>query len=98
MNAFLKISINVLGPGDKPPVHDPSKNLKDKNDNGVAKLFTPGRVKMTSHAIKFNIYRCEHLAPLDLISNSVDAYVKISFAGNKVESKTIQKDRNPDFN
>ena len=41
----------MLGPGDKPPVHDPSKNLKDKNDNGVAKLFTPGRVKLTSHLI-----------------------------------------------
>lgn len=52
INAYLKLSINVLGPGDKPPVHDPTKDLKDKNNNGVAKLFTPGRVKMTGHIVK----------------------------------------------
>lgn len=45
------------------------------------KLFTPGRVKMTGHIIKFNIYRAEHLTPLDLLSNSLDPYVKLSFAG-----------------
>ena len=27
INGFIKVSINVLGPGDKPPVHDPSKGL-----------------------------------------------------------------------
>jgi dysferlin len=66
INGFIKVTINVLGPGDKPPVHDPTKDLKNVNDNGQMKLFTPGRVKMTGHIIKFNIYRCEHLAPLDL--------------------------------
>jgi len=67
INAFLKLSICVLGPGDKPPVHDPSKDLKDRNNNGAIRLFTPGRVKMTGHIIKFGIYRAEHLAPLDLV-------------------------------
>jgi dysferlin len=81
ISAYLKVTINVLGPGDKPPVHDPTKDLKNVSDNGVSKLFTPGRVKMTGHLIKFNIYRCEHLAPLDLLTNSIDAFVKISFAG-----------------
>lgn len=70
-----------MGPGDKPPVHDPTKDLKDKNDNGASKLFAPGRVKMEGHIVKFSVYRAEHLAPLDLLSNSCDSYVKISFAG-----------------
>jgi hypothetical protein len=64
------VSISVLGPGDKPAVHDPSKDLTNKNDHGTMKLFTPGRVKMTGHIIKLTIFRAEHLAPLDLISNS----------------------------
>lgn len=98
INAYLKITINVLGPGDKPPVHDPTKGLKDKNDNGVAKLFTPGRVKMQGHVIKFNLYKAEHLPPLDLNSNSLDAYCKLAFAGQCIESKTVKQDRNPDFN
>ena len=67
INGYVKISINVLGPGDKPPIHDPTKALKDKNDHGVSKLFTPGRVKMSGHVVKFTIFRAEHLAPLDLV-------------------------------
>jgi Ca2+-dependent lipid-binding protein len=102
INAFLKISINVLGPGDKPPVHDPSKGLKDKEDSGVTKLFTPGRVKMAGHIVKICIYRCEHLAPLDFesigVDPSLDPYVKVSFAGSKAVSKYIKKNRNPEFN
>jgi C2 domain len=88
----------VLGPGDKPPFHDPTKGLIEKSDNGVNKLFAPGRVKLTGHMIKFSIYRAEHLAPLDLVSNSVDSYIKISYAGIKIESKTIKNNRNPHFN
>ncbi len=98
INGYLKVSINVLGPGDKPPVHDPSKNLKNKNDNGVSKLFTPGRAKMQGHVIKLSLFRCEHLAPLDLLTNSVDPYLKLSFAGKCSESKTVKTDRNPEFN
>jgi dysferlin len=51
VTGFLRVTINVLGPGDKPPFHDPSKNLKNKNDNGVNELFMPSRIKMTPHLI-----------------------------------------------
>jgi dysferlin len=98
INAFVKVSVSVLGPGDKPPVHDPSKDLNNKNDNGVTRLFTPGRAKLTGHIIKFGLYRAEHLAPLDLEANSVDPYIKISFAGTKAETKTFKSDRNPSIN
>ena len=98
MNAFLKLTINILGPGDKPPVHDPKAGIKDKNANGVPKLFTPGKGKLTGHILKFFLYRAEHLAPLDLITNSVDPYFKVSFAGQKAESKTCDADRNPEYN
>ena len=77
----MKISINVLGPGDKQPIHDPTKELKNKADNGVSKLFTPGRVKLSGHVIEYILYRAEHLSPLDLVKNTLDPYVKIAFAG-----------------
>jgi hypothetical protein len=96
--AFIKLTLNVLGPGDKPPINDPSKGLKDKGDNGVSKLFTPGKGKLTGHIVKFSIFRAEHLAPLDLLTNSVDPYFKISFAGTGVESKTVDSERNPEYN
>ena len=34
IQGYLKLSINVLGPGDKPPVHDPTEAIKDKGSNG----------------------------------------------------------------
>jgi C2 domain/FerI (NUC094) domain len=98
INGYVRLTINVLGPGDKPPVHDPSKGLKDKNDNGVNELFTPSRVKLQGHVINFNVYRAEHLAPLDVLSNSVDPYIKISYAGAKAESRTVKENRNPHYN
>jgi FerI (NUC094) domain/C2 domain len=98
INGYLRVTINVLGPGDKPPFHDPSKNLKNKNDNGINELFMPSRIKLTPHLIKFNVYRAEHLAPLNLLDIDINSYVKISFAGKSAESKTIMKNRNPSYN
>jgi Ca2+-dependent lipid-binding protein len=79
-------------------VHDPTKGLINKTDNDVNRLFSPGRVQLTGHLITFKVFRAEHLAPLDIGSNSIDAYVKISFAGNKAESKAVKSNRNPEFN
>lgn len=45
INGYLKITLVILGPGDKPPVHNPAASLKSKTDNGVNKLFAPGRMK-----------------------------------------------------
>ena len=98
INAYVKLTIAILGPGDKPAVHDPRKELKSKNDNGKMKLFSPGRVKMQGHLVEFNLYRAEHLAPLDLMSNSIDSYFKVAFAGQGTQSKTVDSDRNPEFN
>jgi len=98
INGYLKVTIAILGPGDKPPVHDPAAKLKSKDDNGTNKLFAPGRMKQKGHITKINIYRAEHLAPLDLLENTIDPYVKIGFAGKKAESKTIDNNRNPVFN
>lgn len=97
ISGYLRVTINVLGPGDKPPFHDPAKNLKNKNDHGINELFMPSRIKLTPHLIKFNVYRAEHLAAIDQPSLDLKPYVKISFAGKMAESK-VEKSRNPTFN
>ena len=98
IKGYVKLSISVLGPGDKPVVHDPKKELKNKKDNGVNKLFTPGGTKLKSHQIKIVVYRCEHLAPLDELTNNIDPYVKVSFAGASAETAAVPENRNPVFN
>lgn len=98
IKGYVKVSISVMGPGDRPPVHDPSKNLKKKGDAGESKIFSPGRCKMQGHAVKLCIFKAEHLAPLDLLENTIDPYIIASFAGTKAETRTIDNNRNPKYN
>lgn len=95
---YVKLSINVLGPGDKPPVHDATKDLVNKNDNGQNELFLPNRLRLEPHALILTVYRAEHLPILNYVSDDISAYVKISFAGSKAETKTVPNNRNPEFN
>ena len=66
IKGYLKVTMSVLGPGDKPTVHDPTKGLKSKDDHGKDKLFSPGGMDRKPYQVKLNIFRAEHLAPLDL--------------------------------
>jgi len=65
VKGYLRVTINVLGPGDRPPVHDERRDLKDREDNGEEDLFSPGHVDRTEMIIKLDIYRAEHLPPMD---------------------------------
>lgn len=98
VKGYLRCTINVLGPGDRPPVHDAHKDLKDKTDDGEYNIFSPGHVDKQGLLIKMNVYRAEHLPPLDLYNNKLDPYVKVSFAGVGIQTKVIQNNRNPTFN
>lgn len=98
VKGYLRVSINVLGPGDRPPVHNEQKDLKNKQDDGESNIFSPGHIDKKGLLLKFNLYRAEHLPPTDLFSNQTDAYVKISFAGIGINSKAISRDRNPTWN
>ena len=41
---YLRVTINVLGPGDRPPVHNANKDLKNREDDGENNIFSPGHV------------------------------------------------------
>ena len=97
VKGYLRVTINVLGPGDRPPVHDEKRDLKDKKNNGVSNLFSPGLVDRTEMVVKINIYRAEHLPAMDWYSGKLDPYVKASFAGSGWETKVIYSDQNPEF-
>jgi hypothetical protein len=97
VKGYVRVTINVLGPGDRPPVHNALKDLKKKDDDGESNIFSPGHVEKKGMLFKFNIYRAEHLPPLDLYNNKIDPYVKVSFAGVGIKTKEVQNNRNPQF-
>jgi hypothetical protein len=98
VKGYLRVSINVLGPGDRPPVHNEQKDVKNREDDGESNIFSPGHITKKGLLLSFNLYRAEHLPPTDLYNNKTDAYLKISFAGIGICSKEIQDDRNPEWN
>ena len=98
VRGYLRVTINVLGPGDRPPVHDERKDLKIKDDAGENHIFSPGHIDKTWYLMKFNLYRAEHLPPLDLYNNKLDPYLSIAFAGVNIKSNYISDNRNPEFN
>lgn len=88
----MKLSISVLGPGDKVYIHPPD-DIED-GDN----LLMPNSAKQDPLNIKLSIYRAEHLAPLDLMANTTDAFVTATFGATTAKTSVIDKTRNPVFN
>ncbi|CAI2384461.1 unnamed protein product [Moneuplotes crassus] len=98
VKGYLRVTINVLGPGDRPPVHNEMKDLKSKGDDGENNIFSPGHVEKRGMLMKMNLYKAEHLPPTDLYNNKTDSYVKVSFAGVGIRSKEVPDERNPVYN
>lgn len=44
VKGYLRVTINVLGPGDRPPVHNAQKDLKNVDDDGQDNIFSAGHV------------------------------------------------------
>lgn len=53
---YLKLTINVLGPGDRPPVHDALKDEKEGVGGAVDDIFSPGHLQRKGMLVKFNVY------------------------------------------
>ena len=70
----------------------------DKKDNGKMKLFMANRLKLTSYVMSLKVFKVENLPPLDSHNFNIDPYVKICYAGNAAQTKTIEDTRNPEFN
>ncbi len=75
---YVKLSISVLGPGDKVYIHPP-EDIED-GDN----LLMPNSAKTEPLNLEISVFRAEHLAPLDLMANSADAFVKATFGASSV--------------
>jgi hypothetical protein len=106
----LKVSINVLGPGDVPKKS--VSKVEDDNVDIEANLLRPSGVRLQAATLSVKLYQAEDLPQMDaeflmklgkLFSKKeqkelVDPYCVVNFAGHKGRSIYLSSTMNPEWN
>ncbi|CAF3639300.1 unnamed protein product [Adineta steineri] len=107
---YLKVSVNILGPGDEAPTQE---KTDDDTDDIESNLLKPAGLMLRPATFILKVYKAEDLPRMDNaflhgvkkifhssenIRELIDPYVKFSFAGQHVSSKIIYTCSHPEFN
>ena len=111
---YLKISIQVVGPGDSPnplPPYDPTSSHSDDIEGN---LLRPAGINLQPATFKIRVYKAEDVPQMDPAyletvkkmfsknatesKNLVDPYVAVSYAGHKVNTGVRWTTCNPEWN
>ena len=97
VQGYVRLSLTLLGPGDKPPYHAPGEDHHTANS---AILFPPA-LSLRLNFLVVDVHRAVKLPQMDYTwtggrpkGGGIDAYVKVQFAGVTIKTKVIT-DRNP---
>lgn len=89
LQGYLKLSITVLGPGDKLYVHDLAKEMIEESKEEAkgldSMLLMPPSVERAVHFLVLRIHEGRDMPAMDdaaLGKAGLDAYVRVTFAGN----------------
>jgi hypothetical protein len=90
IQGFLKLSINVLGPGDPIPVHDLEEELKlersrERDEPGAEGTIQWARERKLEY-ITMSIFKAQELLTTPSLILSSRVYCRLEFAGNKINS------------
>jgi hypothetical protein len=88
---YVKMNIDVLGPDDKPHINE--KITEDSTSQTVVS----DKIKQTGHLIIAELFKAEHLAPMNITKKSNDAFVKINYGGATCQSDKVES-LNPTWN
>jgi len=110
VQGYLKLSISIIGPGEKMPVHDEESDKAEEKEreerDGISPAIPPS-IKRTNQWLVTKIYRAEYLPVMDassLISTAgIDAFVQVDIgtAMKRTRKNKVTGDRaqlNPIFN
>jgi hypothetical protein len=89
VQGYLKISINILGPGQKLPYHDIEKEVEmevDLNYDISSQALRSSLLKEWKYLV-VNVYQCVHLPVLKKDSSLV---CQISYGGKKIETEVVK--------
>jgi Ca2+-dependent lipid-binding protein len=88
---YVLLSIDVLGPNDKPYVRE--KITEDSTTQTVVSK----KIQQTGYLIIAEVFRAEHLASMNMTKKTNDSLVKLNYAGATVSSSVVD-DNNPTWN
>ena len=101
VQGYLKLSVSIIGPGEKPKVHDEEEELKEEKKREILSggdmtglVLMPPTIKKTWKWVVLTVYRAENLPVMDgatVVTNSkTDALLEVSFGGAKpLSTKTV---------
>lgn len=90
---YVKATVTVLGPGDKPPSHESTQVQRD--DEGGDLILRPPTVSRRGYNLNIKIYRAEDLPEMDPVSGSCDPFVSVKFNGNVQRTNIVRRDTKP---
>lgn len=91
----MLVNIAVLGPNDQMTIHD-SRYIKDPLTT-LEETITVQKLKTVDYTMKVEVYRAEHLLPLNGVIGGADAFVVAKFSGKKIKTSR-KKSANPEWN
>jgi hypothetical protein len=93
IQGYLKLSITVLGPGDKQHIHD-EHEVEDENDI----VIMPPSIEQKGYLMKVKLYSVCDLPQMDegLIGEKCDPYIVVEFGGRSNKSNK-RKGQNANF-
>lgn len=109
VQGYLKLSVQIVGPGDKLKVHDEEEDMKKEREAMLksggdigSMVVMPPTIKKEWKYLVTTVYRAEYLPVMDqsvaqvLTKNGTDAFFQVEFAGGKplkTKVKTVKGDR-----
>ncbi|CAF1425575.1 unnamed protein product [Adineta ricciae] len=106
---YLKVTVNILGPGDEAPAQE-----NDGDDDDIeSNLLRPAGLMLRPATFILKVYKADDLPRMDSaflhgvkkifhatddIKELIDPYVNFSFAGQQVSSKIVYTCSHPEYN
>ena len=94
IQGYLRLSVSLLGPGDKPVVHE--KEEEDDKAGGDGLILLPPTMKREVVFLRVGLYRAYHLPEMDktliggrVAGAAINAYAKVVFAGYKAKTQIV---------
>jgi Ca2+-dependent lipid-binding protein len=88
---YVMLSIDVLGPSDKPHVREKI------TEDSVTQTVISKKIPQIGFLVIAEIFRAEHLVSMNMMKKTNDAIVKLNYGGASVSSSIVD-DNNPTWN
>ena len=93
IQGYLRLTVSLLGPNDKPHVHEKEE---DDKAGGDGLILLPPTLKREVVFLRVGLYRASHLPEMDktfvggrVAGAAINAYAKVGFAGYKAKTEVV---------